>query len=453
MPADKSCDVYVMAPLDVLDNKEEPTYLDKFANWCEQLKEGNVDGVMIDVWWGLVETSPRKYKWDGYDQVFHVLREKGLKIVAVLSFHQCKGNIGDTVEITIPKFVFQGDVKPYFVDKFGKKDNEYISFSYDSTKIGDRTPLEMYEDFMSNFRDHFKDYIDSKVLTEIEVGLGPCGELRYPSYILSRWHYPAAGTFQCYDDQFKAMFIRDAKEAGHPEWTALPTDTGKSYNVIPRGKKGPYFWKEGYKTEYGRFFLSWYEKNLINHGRNVLQIARRVFPDMHLSAKISGIHWQYLSDARSAEATAGFYNTNGNDGYSNIAKMFKEYNIDLCFTCLEMRGTDKKSKSEPASLVNDVLEVAHKHGLNFEGENAIENYDWNSYNQIISWTGEGLKEFTFLRMTRKLMDTKRTWSNFQKLVEKMHSTTYPPDDYVFVEEEEEEIYEEEEEEEEDFSSD
>ncbi|KAK8842101.1 beta-amylase [Tritrichomonas musculus] len=450
MTVNKSCKVYVMAPLDILNNDGLPTYLPRFTRWCKKLKEGKVDGVMIDVWWGLVESKPRKYKWEGYDQVFKVIKDSGLEIVTVLSFHQCAGNIGDTVNIPIPKFVFENDVKPYFVDKFKQTDNEYISFAYDNIKIGDRTPLEMYRDFMANFRDHFKDYLDSKVISEIEVGLGPCGELRYPSYLLSRWEYPFVGTFQCYDEQFKAMFKKDAEEAGHPEWRHLPRLTGKSYKVTPRKPK---FWRKTYKTEYGKFFLSWYEKKLIEHGRNVLKIAREVFPSVHLSGKISGIHWLYLTESRAAEATAGFYNSNGNDGYGNIAKMFKEFNIALCFTCLEMRGTDKKAKSEPASLVQDVLNAAKENGLNFEGENAIENYDWNSYNQIISWTGKGLKEFTFLRMTRKLMDTKKTWSNFQKLVEKMHSTTYPPDDYVFVEEEEEEIYEEEEEEEEDFSSD
>ena len=35
--------------------------------------------------------------------------------------------------------------------KFGQTNNEYISFSYDSVKLGDRTPLEMYRDFMIKF--------------------------------------------------------------------------------------------------------------------------------------------------------------------------------------------------------------------------------------------------------------------------------------------------------------
>lgn len=36
---------------------------------------------------------------------------------------------------------------------------------------------------------------------EIQVGMGPCGELRYPSYPESNgtWKFPGIGEFQCYD--------------------------------------------------------------------------------------------------------------------------------------------------------------------------------------------------------------------------------------------------------------
>jgi beta-amylase len=34
-------------------------------------------------------------------------------------------------------------------------------------------------------------------ITEIEVGLGPCGELRYPSYAQTQgWIFPGIGEFQ-----------------------------------------------------------------------------------------------------------------------------------------------------------------------------------------------------------------------------------------------------------------
>ena len=38
-------------------------------------------------------------------------------------------------------------------------------------------------------------------MQEIQVGMGPCGELRYPSYPESNgtWNFPGIGEFQCYD--------------------------------------------------------------------------------------------------------------------------------------------------------------------------------------------------------------------------------------------------------------
>ena len=411
------CDVIVMAPLDVINCFGKPTDIDTFTTWCMQLRSGEVDGVMIDVWWGLVERSPKNYKWEGYDEVFKVMKDNNLKIIPVLSFHQCSGNVGDTVHIPLPSFVFSHDQKPYFEDKFGQKNDEYISFSYDSIKIGERTPLEMYKDFMFNFRTHFDKYFYSNTISKVEVGLGPCGELRYPSYPLSRWEFPGNGSFQCYDSEFKRIFREEAKEAGHPEWTSPPTDTGDGYNELPGG---PEFWRTGYTTDFGKYFLKWYSQKLIEHGKNVLKIAREVFTKTKLSGKIAGIHWQYSHHMRCAEATAGYYNTSYHDGYSKIADMFKENEVDLCFTCLEMTEKNNEAFSDPESLVYDVLREAQKHGLEFEGENALECYDWNSYNQILKWKSRGLTTFTFLRMTEKLMDNKKKWLDFRIFTNKMH---------------------------------
>ena len=38
-------------------------------------------------------------------------------------------------------------------------------------------------------------------LQEIQVGMGPAGELRYPSYPEENgtWKFPGIGAFQCYD--------------------------------------------------------------------------------------------------------------------------------------------------------------------------------------------------------------------------------------------------------------
>ena len=62
--------------------------------------------------------------------------------------------------------------------------------------------------------------LSGNVLTEITVGLGPAGELRYPSYPEGdgRWRFPGVGEFQCYDRYMLDDLKRAAQEEGHPEW-------------------------------------------------------------------------------------------------------------------------------------------------------------------------------------------------------------------------------------------
>lgn len=55
----------------------------------------------------------------------------------------------------------------------------------------------MYKDYMQSFRENMSDFLEAGIITDIEVGLGPAGELRYPSYQESRhWVFPGIGEFQ-----------------------------------------------------------------------------------------------------------------------------------------------------------------------------------------------------------------------------------------------------------------
>ncbi len=47
---------------------------------------------------------------------------------------------------------------------------------------------------MSEFKENMDKYLSGKI-TMIEVGLGPCGELRYPAYRIP-WSFPGVGEFQ-----------------------------------------------------------------------------------------------------------------------------------------------------------------------------------------------------------------------------------------------------------------
>jgi hypothetical protein len=62
--------------------------------------------------------------------------------------------------------------------------------------LGGRTALQTYKDLMVCFRDQFRGLL-GVVVTDANVGLGPKGELRYPSNPLdSRWNFPGIGEFQ-----------------------------------------------------------------------------------------------------------------------------------------------------------------------------------------------------------------------------------------------------------------
>ncbi|WKA03260.1 hypothetical protein VitviT2T_021381 [Vitis vinifera] len=48
--------------------------------------------------------------------------------------------------------------------------------------LKDRTAVEVYFDYMRSFRVEVDEFIEEGIISEIEIGLGPCGELRYLSY-------------------------------------------------------------------------------------------------------------------------------------------------------------------------------------------------------------------------------------------------------------------------------
>jgi len=57
--------------------------------------------------------------------------------------------------------------------------------------------MQIYSDYMKSFRENMSDFLESGLIIDIEVGLGPAGELRYPSYPQSQgWKFPGIGEFQ-----------------------------------------------------------------------------------------------------------------------------------------------------------------------------------------------------------------------------------------------------------------
>lgn len=423
---DSKVPVFVMLPLDTVTigghlNKPRAMNASLMA-----LKSAGVEGVMVDAWWGLVEKDgPRKYNWEGYAELVEMVQRHGLKIQVVMSFHQCGGNVGDSCSIPLPPWVLEEISKNpdlVYTDKSGRRNPEYISLGCDKLPVlRGRTPIQAYADFMTSFRDRFKKYL-GKVIVEIQVGMGPCGELRYPSYPESNgtWRFPGIGEFQCYDKYMRSSLGASAEAIGNKSWgNTGPHDSGQ-YNQSPEDTG--FFRRDGtWSTEYGQFFLSWYSEKLLEHGDALLSAAKGIYQGTgaKLSGKVAGIHWHYRARSHAAELTAGYNNTRHHDGYLPIAIMFSKHGVVLNFTCMEMKDKEQPESANcsPEGLVRQVKIATKTAGIELAGENALERYDAGAYGQVLatskSDTGNGLSAFTFLRMNKRLFEGE----NWRQLVE------------------------------------
>ncbi|CAL9092530.1 unnamed protein product [Musa textilis] len=428
----KGVPVYVMLPLDTVRpggglNRRKAMNASLMA-----LKSAGVEGVMVDVWWGLVERErPGEYEWGGYDDLMEMARRIGLKVQAVMSFHQCGGNVGDSCTIPLPQWVLEemdNDPDLAYTDQCGRRNYEYVSLGCDTLPVlKGRTPIQCYADFMRAFRDHFRHLLGSTIV-EIQVGMGPAGELRYPSYpeLHGTWKFPGIGAFQCYDKYMLSSLKAAALEAGKPEWGhGGPTDAG-GYNNWPEDTT---FFRHdgGWNGPYGEFFLSWYSQRLLEHGERILSSATSVFDStgVKISVKVAGIHWHYGTRSHAPELTAGYYNTRFRDGYLPIARMLGRHGAVFNFTCVEMRDGEQPSEAccRPEGLVKQVAAAAREAGVALAGENALPRYDEMAHEQIVNTAtveagGEKMAAFTYLRMGPELFQPEN-WRRFVAFVKKM----------------------------------
>ncbi|KAL2939799.1 Beta-amylase 1 chloroplastic [Bienertia sinuspersici] len=324
---EKGVPVYVMMPLDSVKTDHTVNRRKAMNASLQALKSAGVEGIMMDVWWGLVEReSPGEYNWGGYVELIEMARKIGLKVQAVMSFHQCGGNVGDSVTIPLPKWVLEemnNDPDLAYTDQWGRRNYEYVSLGCDSLPVlKGRTPIQCYADFMRSFRDQFQHLLGDTIV-----------------YMISS--------------------LKAAAEAnGKPDWGhSGPTDAGH-YNNWPEDTK--FFCKEGggWSSPYGEFFLTWYSQMLLDHGESILSSASEIFRETgaKISVKIAGIHWHYGTRSHAPELTAGYYNTRFHDGYLPIARMLARHGAVFNFTCIEMRDHEQPQDAlcAPEKLVRQV---------------------------------------------------------------------------------------------------
>ncbi len=344
-----------------------------WASFEEELaiaKSIGVDAVSIDVWWGDVEgNGDDDFDWSYYQTAFTKITDAGLRIVPIMSFHQCGGNVGDDYTSLLPSWIWDTirgtrDVEDMkYKSELGYYSNEYVSLWADNFGSGDYNILNQYRQFMEAFASFstangFADDID-----EINISLGPSGELRYPSYNQhdylydpstktgfweyitpegtawrgDRTNWPHRGAMQNYgelaleDFQYqmgvKYSNITNLKMAwgkyadGVESFDQITMPNSGTAFVFPDGAvfKAEDFFQSGdyYKTQYGRDLIEWYNQSLINHGDRMIDTAAAAFYDapfnqIELGIKIPGIHWQMGSlgedqatAPRAAEIAAG----------------------------------------------------------------------------------------------------------------------------------------------------
>ena len=385
--------------------------------------------MMADCWWGIAERSEKSYDFSAYQELTDMAASNDLKIQYVMSFHQCGGNVGDDCDIPLPSWVLDSGEDIFYHDQHGNIDKEVISLFADSAEVvgaSKRSPLTIYNDFMSAFKSALGSHVGSTI-SEIQVGAGPCGELRYPSYQMDKWSFCGIGEFQSYSTYAMDQLKEAASAAGHPEWAneGGPTNAG-TYNSVPSdtGFFGTNS-NENYRSDYGKFYLDWYSTSLMSHGQSMLNEANSVFGgSTKLAIKVAGIHWWYFDESHAAELTAGYYNINGDrDIYQDLASMFTANNATFDFTCLEMQDNEQPSecKCGPYELVQQTKQASKNSKGHYSGENALQRYDTTAYDTIksqatsLNWDIDAM---TYLRLTDDLMSGSN-WDNFKNFVHDM----------------------------------
>jgi hypothetical protein len=380
----------VMAPLQVTDRPE-------FRQQLAVAKQIGVDGVSVDIWWGLVERAgDQQFDWTYYDAIFDDIRAAGLKIVPIMAFHQCGGNVGDDCDIPLPGWIWQhyhaAGITPtdlQYQSEFGNRSVETVSL------WADQWVLPQYREFMQAFTQRYA--LLAADFSEINISMGPAGELRYPSYNShdgGRTAYPSRGGFQAYSALAVADF-RLVMQQKYQTITALNLawhSAFSQFSQIMPPVDGDAFINNGaaYNSAYGRDFTNWYHAALLAHGKRMLDAALSALTnelaDIELGFKIPGVHWKMAAtdySQRSAELAAGLitsampYHVDNGYGYAGIVELAAHYaheprGVVLHFTALEMNDNpDGAGQSRAKTLVQWLSAEAARQQVKLKGENAL----------------------------------------------------------------------------------
>lgn len=398
----------VMLPLDTLDPatgllRERTAAL--LASRLRLLAAAGVAGVSLDAWWGLLEPAPRVFNFAGVVAVVRIARDCGLATSVIASFHACGCGPGDDVSVPLPKWALNAaaEARALCEGVDGARSFAALSPGADAVPLCGRTPPQIVRDFVEALSDALRREglfgAESGGVAELHVGLGPCGELRWPAYdppLRCSEEYPGSGAFMCYDPHCAA----DAKSHGvllpEKEVCAGPADEPERW---------PLFCEPLASSARFSRFKAWYGELLVAHGARLLAAAKEGLggnaKDVAVCAKIAGVHWLHDAPVRAAEITAGYVS------YDAIATMLSEAGVRCIFTCLEKQASSEpaSARSNPEALVREVREACARNRVpGLDAENAHFCLDAAAFDRIAEHCAAGdIGCFTFLRLKPELV--------------------------------------------------
>ncbi|WP_019615450.1 family 14 glycosylhydrolase [Psychromonas ossibalaenae] len=438
----------VMAPLHlkVASQKQllEEENWQVFEQELNILREAGVTAVSTDLWWGLIEgRHPGEFDWSYYDRLVEVLDSNNMHWVPILSFHQAGGNVNDDFNQTIPLWLW-GKLLEQHRDIESVRDLQYVSETGDASMEyvslwADPYVLPYYLAFVQAFRDHYR--CQAHLIDEINISMGPAGELRYPSYNAHDWgDYPNRGTLQCYSPLAQrdwCIYLRNKFNTIEALNYTFGTQH-QSFDEITMPSADSLFENKKYiYSAWGRELLTWYNAKLVQHGHDVLGGVLKLFTDsdyinVPIGIKIPGIHWE-ISDPkmpRAAEISAGLIRVHPNLNHKNAGEYVQllkgiipeEYlsRVVVHFTCLEMINKDHEGYSRAEDLVNWMADAANEVGVELMGENALagELYGeqgWQQMERALT-RNPGYGGITLLRMQNFFDENKLPLTKLRSLV-------------------------------------
>uniref|UniRef100_A0A0C9QM63 Beta-amylase n=1 Tax=Wollemia nobilis TaxID=56998 RepID=A0A0C9QM63_9CONI len=436
-PTKRHLPFYVMLPADTVSGSNTVNRCKAIQAGLLALKALGVDGVVMQVWWGIVEgDAPTKYDWSAYLTLVNLIQAAGLKVQASMCFHGCKYKKNKPA-IGLPSWVLkvgENDPNIFFTDRAGNRYRDCLSLAVDNLPLFDgRSPLKMFSDVLKNFRETFSDFIGDTIV-EVSVGLGPDGELRYPSFPEDTWKFPGVGEFQCYDKYMLANLLQHSQEKGHSEWGLSGPHDAPSYCQWPH--EGGFFVDNGgaWDSPYGQFFLSWYSAQLLAHGDRMLSLAASIFKKdkVIIGGKLPVIHWWYKTKSHAAELTSGFYNVEGRDGYDAFVEMFAKNASLISLPNMDVSDMDypSEAKCSPQSVLLQIRRASQKYGVPVAGENSFPCGDNAAFKRILDNVHLGntpqipvLTSFTFKSMGQSLYSPEnwRLFVNFYRNIDQYAS--------------------------------